>query len=91
MKLEDEESGTSVLDYGINEAEVNMAIAQEFGGRKLDLSNLPIEVAVRNASSLLLKNLLRYAVMVLVVLIPSILLGVNPFKTLQELIIQKGF
>ena len=48
MKLEDEDSDTSVLDYGINEAEVNVAIRGEFGGR-LDLSNLPIEVAVKNA------------------------------------------
>lgn len=89
MKLEDEYSDTSVLDYGINEAEVNTAIAQELGGR-LNLSNLPIEVAVRNASSLPAEEFAKIRRNGFGGSDSSILLGVNPFKTLQELIIQKA-
>lgn len=89
MKLEDEESDTSVLDYGINEAEVNLAIAEEFGG-KLDLSNLPIEVAVRDASKLGPEEFAKIRRNGFGGSDSSILLGVNPFKTLQELIIQKA-
>lgn len=87
--IEDTESDTSVLDYGINEAEVNIAIAEEFGGR-LDLSNLPIEVAVKNASSLPAEEFAKIRRNGFGGSDSSILLGVNPFKTLQELIIQKA-
>lgn len=89
MKLEDEDSDTSVLDYGINEAEVNVAIREEFGGR-LDLSNLPIEVAVKNASSLPAEEFAKIRRNGFGGSDSSILLGVNPFKTLQELIVQKA-
>lgn len=89
MKLEDEDSDTSVLDYGINEAEVNVAIREEFGGR-LDLSNLPIEVAVKNASSLPAEEFAKIRRNGFGGSDSSILLGVNPFKTLRELIIQKA-
>lgn len=89
MKLEDEDSDTSVLDYGINEAEVNTAINIELGGR-LDLSNLPIEVAVKNASTLPAEEFAKIRRNGFGGSDSSILLGVNPFKTLRELIIQKA-
>jgi len=89
MVLEDEESDTSVLDYGINEAEVNTAINIELGG-KLDLSNLPIEVAVKNASTLPAEEFAKIRRNGFGGSDSSILLGVNPFKTLRELIIQKA-
>lgn len=87
--IEDKDSDTSVLDYGINEAEVNVAIREEFGGR-LDLSNLPIKVTVKNASSLPAEEFAKIRRNGFGGSDSSILLGVNPFKTLRELIIQKA-
>lgn len=89
MKLEDEASDTSILDYGINEAEVNIAINAELGG-KLDLSNLPIIVAVKNASTLPAEEFAKIRRNGFGGSDSSILLNVNPFKTLRELIIQKA-
>lgn len=78
----------SVLDYGINEAEVNAAIDKE-QVKELDLTDLPIEIDIKNIDQ---KNNEEFA------LArrdgfggsdSSILLGVNPFTTLRELILQK--
>lgn len=78
----------SILDYGINEAEVNAAINKE-QVKELDLTDLPIEIDVENIDQ---KNSQEFA------LArrngfggsdSSILLGVNPFTTLRELILQK--
>lgn len=89
MKIEDEDSDTSILDYGINEAEVNTAINIELGG-KLDLSNLPILVAVKDASKLTSEDFAKIRRNGFGGSDSSILLNVNPFKTLRELIIQKA-
>lgn len=89
MKIVDEESDTSVLDYGINEAEVNSAINKELGGQ-LDMSNLPIQIAVKNASTLSSEEFAKIRRNGFGGSDSSILLGVNPYKTLPELIAQKA-
>lgn len=78
----------SVLDYGINEAEVNHAINIE-QVKALDLTGLPIEIDVENIDQ---KSSEEFAIARREGFggsDSSILLGVNPFTTLRELIIQK--
>ena len=78
----------SVLDYGINEAEVNAAINEE-QVKELDLTDLPIEVDVENIDQ---KSSEEFALARREGFggsDSSILLGVNPFTTLRELILQK--
>lgn len=82
------EQDESVLDYGINEAEVNTAIKEE-QIKELDLTNLPIEIDVKNIDQ---KNSEEFALARREGFggsDSSILLGVNPFTTLRELILQK--
>lgn len=78
----------SVLDYGINEAEVNAAINEE-QVKELDLTDLPIEIDVANIDQ---KSSEEFALARREGFggsDSSILLGVNPFTTLRELILQK--
>lgn len=83
------DDGESVLDYGINEAEVNQAIATELI-KELDLSKLPIEVDVKNIDNVSPEDFALSRRKGFGGSDSSIILGVNPFKTLYELIEQKA-
>ena len=79
----------SVLDYGINEAEVNHAIKIE-QVKELDLTGLPIEVDVPNIDTVSSEEFALHRRNGFGGSDSSILLGVNPYSTLRELIIQKA-
>lgn len=79
----------SVLDYGINEAEVNHAIKIE-QVKELDLTDLPIVVDVANIDTVSSEEFALQRRNGFGGSDSSILLGVNPFTTLRELILQKA-
>lgn len=79
----------SVLDYGINEAEVNHAIKEE-QVEALDLTGLPIIVDVENIDSVSNEEFAKHRRNGFGGSDSSILLGVNPFTQLHELIKQKA-
>lgn len=79
----------SVLDYGINEAEVNHAIREE-DVKELDLTGLPIVVDVENIDQKSSEEFAKARRNGFGGSDSSILLGVNPFTTLHELILQKA-
>ena len=79
----------SVLDYGINEAEVNHAIREE-DVKELDLTGLPIVIDVENIDQKSSEEFAKARRNGFGGSDSSILLGVNPFTTLRELILQKA-
>lgn len=91
MALEITESDgndASVLDYGINEAEVNKEIKNE-EVRELDLKRVPLEIAVKNIDQVSKEEFTQLRRMGFGGSDSSMLLGVNPFNTITELIQSK--
>lgn len=78
----------SVLDYGINEAEVNKQIRNE-EVRALDLSRVPIEVAVENIDQVSKEEFTQLRRIGFGGSDSSVLVGVNPFSTISDLIQSK--
>lgn len=84
----EKEKDVSVLDYGINEAEVNHAIKiEQIQG--LDLTDLPILIDVKNIDSYTGEEFALFRRNGFGGSDSSILVGVNPFSTVKELITQK--
>lgn len=78
----------SVLDYGINEAEVNKQITNE-EVRELDLKRVPVEVAVENIDAVSKEDFTQLRRTGFGGSDSSVLLGVNPFSTEADLIASK--
>jgi predicted phage-related endonuclease len=78
----------SVLDYGINEAEVNKQIMNE-EVRELDLNRVPVEVAVENIDKVSKEEFTQLRRTGFGGSDSSVLLGVNPFSTEADLIASK--
>lgn len=78
----------SVLDYGINEAEVNKQIQNE-EIRELDLKRVPVEVAVENIDAVSKEDFTQLRRTGFGGSDSSVLLGVNPFSTEADLIASK--
>ena len=83
-----EETDESVLDYGINEAEVNKAILTEII-KPLDLKRVPLTVDIANIDSVDKETFALVRRNGFGGSDSSILVGVNPFKTVGELIKDK--
>ena len=86
MAIENEDA--SVLDYGINEAEVNKDIKNE-EVRELDLKRVPLEIAVKNIDQVSKEEFTQLRRMGFGGSDSSMLLGVNPFNTITDLIQSK--
>ena len=78
----------SVLDYGINEAEVNKQIMNE-EVREIDLKRVPVEVAVENIDKVSKEEFTQLRRTGFGGSDSSVLLGVNPFSTEADLIASK--
>lgn len=78
----------SVLDYGINEAEVNKQIKNE-EIRELDLNRVPLVVAVENIDAVSKEEFTQLRRAGFGGSDSSVLLGVNPFSTESDLIASK--
>lgn len=78
----------SVLDYGINEAEVNKDIRNE-EVRALDLKRVPLEIAVENIDTVSKEEFTQLRRQGFGGSDSSILVGVNPFSTVSDLIQSK--
>lgn len=78
----------SVLDYGINEAEVNKAIVNE-ASIALDLSRVPVEIAVENIDAVGKEEFTQLRRQGFGGSDSSVLVGVNPFSTITDLIASK--
>ena len=78
----------SVLDYGINEAEVNKAIVNE-ESIALDLARVPLEVAVENIDAVAKEEFTQLRRQGFGGSDSSVLVGVNPFSTITDLIASK--
>lgn len=78
----------SVLDYGINEAEVNKAIANE-ESIALDLKRVPLEIAVENIDAVSKEEFTQLRRKGFGGSDSSVLVGVNPFSTITDLIASK--
>lgn len=80
------------LDYGMHDGEVRQAMATD-DVRALDLSGLPIEIAIADIDSVLEKSNEEFAILRRNGLggsDSSIVLGVNPYTSRKELIEQKA-
>ena len=78
----------SVLDYGINEAEVNKQIRNE-EVREIDLKRVPIEIAVENIDAVSKEEFTQLRRIGFGGSDSSVLVGVNPFSTISDLIQSK--
>lgn len=78
----------SVLDYGINEAEVNKAIQGE-EVREIDLARVPLEIAVENIDAVSKEEFTKLRRDGFGGSDSSVLVGVNPFSTISDLIDSK--
>lgn len=78
----------SVLDYGINEAEVNKAIVNE-ESIALDLNRVPLEIAVENIDAVSKEEFTQLRRKGFGGSDSSVLVGVNPFSTISDLIASK--
>lgn len=87
-KIDEDGDDVSVLDYGINEAEVNRAIK---GAEvvDLDLNRLPLEIAVENIDSVSKEEFTQLRRQGFGGSDSSVLVGVNPFSTISDLIQSK--
>lgn len=88
QKTDEDGDDVSVLDYGINEAEVNKQIKNE-EVRELDLKRVPIEIAVKNIDQVSKEEFTQLRRMGFGGSDSSILLGVNPFQNINDLIQSK--
>ncbi len=78
----------SVLDYGINEAEVNKQIRNE-AVKEIDLKRVPIEIAVKNIDQVSKEEFTQLRRIGFGGSDSSVLVGVNPFSSIPELIQSK--
>ena len=88
QKIDSDGDDVSVLDYGINEAEVNKQIRNE-EIREIDLKRVPIEITVRNIDSVSKEEFTQLRRTGFGGSDSSVLLGVNPFSTISDLIQSK--
>ena len=88
QKIDEDGDDVSVLDYGINEAEVNKSIVNE-EIQEIDLSRVPIEIAVENIDSVSKEEFTKLRRQGFGGSDSSVLVGVNPFSTISDLIKSK--
>lgn len=86
--IDEEGDDVSVLDYGINEAEVNTAISNE-SVKELDLKRVPLEIAVENIDQVSKEEFTQLRRAGFGGSDSSVLVGVNPFSTISDLIQSK--
>lgn len=86
--IDEDGDDVSVLDYGINEAEVNKSIANE-EVQEIDLKRVPIEIAVENIDSVSKEEFTQLRRQGFGGSDSSVLVGVNPFSTVSDLIQSK--
>ena len=87
-RVDENGNDESVLDYGINEAEVNKQIRNE-EIRELDLNRVPIEIAVKNIDAVSKEEFTQLRRGGFGGSDSSVLVGVNPFSTINDLIQSK--
>ena len=87
-RIDENGNDESVLDYGINEAEVNKQIRNE-EIRELDLNRVPIEIAVKNIDAVSKEEFTQLRRGGFGGSDSSVLVGVNPFSTINDLIQSK--
>ena len=87
-RVDENGNDESVLDYGINEAEVNKQIRNE-EIRELDLNRVPIEIAVENIDAVSKEEFTQLRRDGFGGSDSSVLVGVNPFSTINDLIQSK--
>ena len=87
-RIDENGNDESVLDYGINEAEVNKSIANE-PVQEIDLSRVPIEIAVENIDAVSKEEFTQLRRKGFGGSDSSVLVGVNPFSTISDLIASK--
>lgn len=87
-KIDKDGDDVSVLDYGINEAEVNKSIRNE-EVREIDLKRVPLEIAVKNIDTVSKEEFTQLRRAGFGGSDSSVLVGVNPFSTEQDLIQSK--
>lgn len=88
QRIDEDGDDESVLDYGINEAEVNKSIRNE-SVKALDLSRVPLEVAVENIDQVSKEEFTQLRRTGFGGSDSSVLVGVNPFSTISDLIQSK--
>ena len=88
QKIDEDGDDVSVLDYGINEAEVNKNIVNE-EVREIDLSRVPLEIAVENIDNVSKEDFTQLRRGGFGGSDSSVLVGVNPFSTIPDLIQSK--
>ena len=87
-KIDEDGDDVSVLDYGINEAEVNKQIRNE-EVREIDLSRVPLEIAVEDIDAVSKEEFTQLRRQGFGGSDSSTLVGVNPFNTISDLIQSK--
>ena len=87
-RIDENGNDESVLDYGINEAEVNKSIKNE-AIAEIDLSRVPLEVAVENIDAVSKEEFTQLRRKGFGGSDSSVLVGVNPFSTISDLIASK--
>ena len=88
QRIDENGDDESVLDYGVNEAEVNKAIVNE-PIQALDLERVPLEVAVENIDQVSKEEFTQLRRIGFGGSDSSVLVGVNPFSTISDLIQSK--
>lgn len=88
QKIDEDGDDVSVLDYGINEAEVNKSIRNE-EVKEIDLKRVPLEIAVRNIDQVSKEEFTQLRRQGFGGSDSSVLVGVNPFSNISELIQSK--
>ena len=81
--IDEDGDDVSVLDYGINEAEVNKPIANE-EVQEIDLKRVPLEIAVKNIDSVSKEEFTQLRRNGFGGPDSSVLVGVNPFSTVSD-------
>jgi predicted phage-related endonuclease len=87
-KIDEDGDDVSVLDFGINEAEVNRAI-KNAETIELDLNRIPLEIAVADIDSVSKEEFTQLRRQGFGGSDSSVLVGVNPFSTITDLIKSK--
>lgn len=88
QKIDENGDDVSVLDYGINEAEVNKSIWNE-EVREIDVSRTPLEIAVENIDQVSKEEFTQLRRNGFGGSDSSVLVGVNPFNSVGDLIQSK--
>ena len=88
QRIDENGDDESVLDYGINEAEVNKAIVNE-ATQALDLKRVPLEIAVENIDQVSKEEFTQLRRIGFGGSDSSVLVEVNPFSTISDLIQSK--